>query len=170
MLKPKISLKARAFRYLSMREHSRSELSQKLARYVEANDDVVGLLDFLEKEQFLSAERFSESLVNRKQARFGNQRILAELKNHRIDPNQYEHLHTALVCSEAARAIAVLQRKFQQAPAEQLERAKRMRFLLQRGFSSDAVRVAMRDAYREDDQYDQVVDRESLTESEFASR
>mgnify|MGYP003384449785 CR=1 FL=1 len=170
MLKPKISLKARAFRYISMREHSRSELSQKLSRYVEVNDDLVGLLDFLEKSQFLSAERFSESLINRKQARFGNQRILAELKNHRIDPNQYEHLQTALVCSEAARAIAVLQRKFQCAPTEQHQRAKQMRFLLQRGFSSDAVRVAMRDAYREDDHYDQVADTESLNGSKFASR
>ena len=46
---PPLSLKARALRFLSMREHSRLELGRKLARHAEEGDDVEALLDFLEK-------------------------------------------------------------------------------------------------------------------------
>jgi regulatory protein len=143
MAKLQISLKARALRYLSMREHSRNELARKLARYADENDNIDAVLDFLEKAQYLSAERFSESLVHRKQARFGNQRILAELKSHGLVDDAFAHLKSALVDSEKQRACEVLHRKFPHSPTDQNERAKHMRFLLQRGFSSDAVRAAM---------------------------
>lgn len=150
MAKLQISLKARALRFLSMREHSRSELARKLARYAEEQDDIEAVLDFLEKAQYLSAERFSESLVHRKQARFGNQRILAELKSHGLTTNHYAHLQSELVASEKQRAAEVLHRKFPCPPVDQQERAKQTRFLLQRGFSSEAVRAAMQ-AERADD-------------------
>jgi regulatory protein len=64
-----LSLKARALRYLSMREHSRLELGRKLARYAEEGDDIEALLDFLEKNNWLSQERFAESLIHRKAVR-----------------------------------------------------------------------------------------------------
>jgi regulatory protein len=143
MAKLQISLKARALRYLSMREHSRSELARKLARYADENDNIEAVLDFLEKAQYLSAERFSESLVHRKQARFGNQRILSELKSHGLTEDAFVHLKSGLVDSEKQRACEVLHRKFPHPPADQQERAKQTRFLLQRGFSGEAVRAAM---------------------------
>ena len=87
MAKPHVSLKARALRYLSMREHSRQELARKLARYAQEDDDVNALLDALEAARFLSEERFSESLIRRRAARFGNSRILSELKSLGIDPS-----------------------------------------------------------------------------------
>ena len=46
---PTLSLKGRALRFLSMREHSRLELGRKLAKYAEEGDDVEALLDFLEQ-------------------------------------------------------------------------------------------------------------------------
>ncbi len=78
----KPSLKARALRYLSAREHSRQELAQKLARHAEEGDDVEAVLDWLKANNFMSDERFAESLVNRRAARFGSSRILAELQRH----------------------------------------------------------------------------------------
>ncbi|HEY6774106.1 MAG TPA: RecX family transcriptional regulator, partial [Oxalicibacterium sp.] len=84
MAKLQISLKARALRYLSAREHSRLELGRKLARYAQESDDVEALLDALEAAKLLSQERFSESLVRRRATRFGNSRILSELKSHGI--------------------------------------------------------------------------------------
>lgn len=149
MLKPRISLKARALRYLSMREHSRAELSRKLARYADESDDVPALLDFLEAAKFLSAERFSDSFVNRRQARFGNQRIFAELRSHDLDEDQIDAVKAGLMESEACRASEVLLRKFPRPASDQLERVKQMRFLQQRGFSGKAIGFAMRTAYRD---------------------
>lgn len=151
MAKPQLSLKGRALRYLSMREHSRSELTLKLNRYAQESDDVPALLDTLEVLNFLSTARFSESLVNRRQARFGNQRILAELKSHGVDREQIDSVKASLTESEAIRATEVLHRKFSSNASNHQERAKQMNFLLQRGFSSKSIQVALR-ANREHDQ------------------
>ncbi|MES2041243.1 MAG: recombination regulator RecX [Pseudomonadota bacterium] len=152
MKKPTISLKARALRFLSMREHSRMELERKLARYVEEGDDVVAVLDFLEAAKYLSGERFSESLVNRRQARFGNYRILAELQSHGLDAQDIENVKDGLKESELERAIQVLHRKFPNAPQDQQEKMKQAAFLQQRGFSSSATQAAMRASRDEDDE------------------
>ncbi len=77
MLKPKLSLKGRALRYLSMREYSRIELARKLSAYAQDDDELNGLLNWLEESKFLSDQRFSEVLVHKRQGRFGNQKILA---------------------------------------------------------------------------------------------
>lgn len=141
---PKISLKARALRYLAAREHSRVELARKLARYAEENDDVEAVLDFLEAAKFLSETRFSESLVNRRAARFGNQRIIAELQSHQLDETLLSEVKAGLEQDEAARAKEVWRKRFGQLPATAAERAKQMRFLLQRGFSHRAIQSVLR--------------------------
>src|SRR5688572_30671459 len=107
-----LSLKARALRYLSLREHSRVELARKLSRYAEEGDNVEALLDFLEKNNWLSEERFSESLVHRKSARYGNSRILAELQQHGIQGEALQEVKAGLNDTEQARACEVWQRKF----------------------------------------------------------
>src|SRR3954470_19977131 len=112
MAAPPLSLKARALRFLSMREHSRLELGRKLARYAEEGDDVNALLDFLEKNNWLSQERFCDSLLNRRSARFGNNRIMAELQSHGVNGEALAGLKAGLADSEAARASEVWRRKF----------------------------------------------------------
>ena len=144
MAAPQLSLKGRALRYLSMREHSRLELGRKLARYAEEGDDVPALLDFLEKNNWLSQERFSEALIHRRAARFGNSRIVAELQSHGINGEALQELKAGLGDSETARACEVWQRKFGTVATDPAERNKQMRFLMQRGFSQKAVRTAMK--------------------------
>ncbi|MNR78052.1 Regulatory protein RecX [compost metagenome] len=151
MAKLQVSLKARALRYLSAREHSRQELGRKLARYAQEGDDVEALLDTLEAAKFLSQSRFSESLVHRRAARFGNSRILSELKSHGIDADSLTDIKANLESDEFARARAVWERKFGSVATSQEERAKQMRFLLQRGFSHRAIQAAMRAGDRDDD-------------------
>jgi regulatory protein len=143
MAKPQLSLKGRALRYLSMREHSRLELGRKLARYATEDDDVEAVLDFLEAAKFLSQSRFSEALVHRRAARFGNSRILSELQSHGIQGEDLAGVKASLSDGEIARAREVWQRKFGQPPADGAERAKQMRFMQQRGFSHKAIRAAM---------------------------
>lgn len=139
-----MSLKARALRYLSTREHSRRELARKLSRYAQESDDIEALLDWLETSKFLSQERFSESLVNRRAARFGNSRIFSELQSHGIAGEALTDIKENLVQDEAARAYGVWRRKFSHPPVDAAERAKQSRFLQQRGFSSAAIRFALR--------------------------
>lgn len=144
----KLTLKNRALHYLSLREHSRLELGRKLARHVEEGDDVDALLDFLEKNKFLSNERFSEALIRKRSESYGNNRIFAELQTHNLDPQVLAQSKVELVESEAARACAVWQKKFGHQVSEESntpeQRAKQMRFLAQRGFSTSAIRIALR--------------------------
>jgi regulatory protein len=126
-----------------MREHSRLELGRKLARYAEEGDDVNAVLDFLEKNNWLSQERFCESLLNRRSARFGNHRIMAELQSHGVHGEALSGLKAGLADTEATRATDVWRRKFGTVATDAAERSKQMRFLLQRGFSQGAARVAM---------------------------
>ena len=155
MAKPTISLKARALRYLSMREHSRMELMRKLSRYVQEGDDIVALLDWLEASKFLSQERFSESLVHRRAGRFGNSRILMELQSHGIGGDAISTIKAQLADGEVDRAREVWRKKFDHQPVDANERVKQMRFLLQRGFSHRAVQAAMKGARDEDFDLDQ---------------
>lgn len=141
---PPPSLKGRALRLLSTREHSRLELGRKLARHAEEGDDIDALLDFLEKNNWLSQERFSESLIHRRSARYGNSRIVAELQQHGIKGEALQELKAGLDEGETARCCDVWRRKFGSLPQDPQERNKQMRFLLQRGFSRRAIQTAMK--------------------------
>jgi regulatory protein len=148
---PPVSLKARALRLLSTREHSRMELARKLARHAEEGDDIDALLDFLEKNNWLSQERFSESLIHRRSARYGNSRIVAELQSHGINGDALQELKAGLAEDETARCREVWRRKFGSVPEDAQQRSKQVRFLMQRGFSQRAVRAAMQ-GYDPDDE------------------
>ena len=151
MVRQQLSLKARALKYLSTREHSRIELARKLSRYAEEGDDVEALLDFLEKNNWLSQERFAESLVNRRAGRYGNSRVLSELQQHGVKGDAFDELKSGLKETEVKRAREVWRRKFGSVPQDAEERGKQMRFLLQRGFSQSAVRTALQGRDDEDD-------------------
>jgi regulatory protein len=144
MAKLQMSLKARALKYLSAREHSRLELTRKLSRHAQEGDDVDALLDRLEAANLLSQSRFSESLVNRRAARFGNNRILSELQSHGIDTDALSDIKASLSQDEVERAREVWRKKYGQPPVDAAERAKQMRFLQQRGFSLRAIQAALR--------------------------
>lgn len=135
-----LSLKGRALRYLSAREHSRSELARKLARHCEDADEVERVLDELAAKGWLSAERFVESVVHRRAERFGAARIRQELQQHGIDAAESAAALDALRQSEPERALAVWQRRFGSPPATPAERVKHMRFLAGRGFSTEVIR------------------------------
>ena len=51
--RPQLSLKGRALRYLSQREHSRSELERKLAKHAENQGEVARVLDELQARGFI---------------------------------------------------------------------------------------------------------------------
>ncbi|MEP7139307.1 MAG: RecX family transcriptional regulator [Caldimonas sp.] len=154
---PRRSLKSRALQLLAQRDQSRVELRRKLLRHARsdvavapAGDDdgaaaveqVEALLDWLEANRFLSSERFVESRVHAREARFGNQRIRSELAQHALVlPPE---LAAQLADSEMARASAVRERRFPASPRDAGERAAQSRFLAARGFSPELVHRLMR--------------------------
>jgi regulatory protein len=133
--RPARSLKTRAIDYLSRREYSRTELTRKLAPFVEEGDALDSLLDSLEREGWLSEARFAESVMNRRSARMGASRIVSELRQHKLDDALIESVGSQLRDTERARAQAVWRKKFGQLPQSPAERVKQARFLAMRGFS-----------------------------------
>ncbi|HEY8047981.1 MAG TPA: regulatory protein RecX, partial [Ramlibacter sp.] len=79
--RPQPSLKGRALRYLSQREHSRAELQRKLAKHAQEDPgEVARVLDELEQRGFIDHRRVADSVVHRKAGRHGTLRIAQELK------------------------------------------------------------------------------------------
>ncbi|SEJ98274.1 recombination regulator RecX [Achromobacter sp. NFACC18-2] len=134
------SLKMRAVGYLSRREHAREELARKLAPHAEDPDEVATVLDALEKEGWLSTERFAQSLVHRRASRQGAARIVQELRQHGVDDNQVAELRDQLRATEYDRALEVWKKRFGAKPDDRTAYAKQARFLASRGFAHDVIR------------------------------
>jgi regulatory protein len=148
-------LKARALRYLAQREHSRLELRRKLGPHAESAEQVDGVLDELEQGGFLSAQRFVESLVNRRAARFGSRRIEQELGVHALSQEVSASALRELKATERDRALAAWRKRFGEPAADPGERARQHRFLAQRGFASDAIQWVLRHGGRGPDGEDE---------------
>jgi len=140
------SLKMRAVGYLSRREHAREELARKLSAYAEDGAEVEAVLDALEKEGWLSTERFAQSLVHRRASRQGAARIVQELRQHGVDANQVAELRDQLRATEYDRALEVWKKRFDAKPADRAAYAKQARFLASRGFAHDVIRRIVGDS------------------------
>ncbi len=134
------SLKMRAVGYLSRREHAREELARKLAPHADDPAEVDTVLDALEKEGWLSTERFAQSLVHRRASRQGAARIVQELRQHGVDDSQVAELREQLRATEYDRALEVWKRKFDAKPEDRAAYARQARFLASRGFAHDVIR------------------------------
>jgi len=97
------------------------------------------VLDDLERVGHLSAERFVESLVRRRTAKYGLRRVEQELGEHRIEARLSAPALEALRLTETDRAWEAWLRRFGQAPADLADRARQQRFLVARGFTGEAV-------------------------------
>lgn len=131
-----LSLKGRALRWLSQREHTRQELARKLAAHAEPGDDLNALLDSLTAQGWLSDARAADSVVHRLAARQGVLRIRQALNHKGVAAELTEGALAALKATEHERATAIWQRKFGVPPSDPKERAKQLRFLMARGFDA----------------------------------
>ena len=146
MTSPPPSLKARALRYLAAREHSRAELTAKLAQHVGEHDDPGALervLDELSGKGFINEARVAESLLHRRAGRLGNARVLQELRAKGVPEDVIRDAAQQLRDSELARAREVWRKKFGRPPQDAAERARQLRFLAVRGFGGDVARRAL---------------------------
>jgi len=139
-IQPPLSLKGRALRLLSAREHSRVELERKLAQYEEEPGTLAKALDELQAKGFINEQRVVESVLNRRSAKLGAARIRQELQGKGLAPEAVLDAVAQLRATEVERAREVWRRKFGEPPTDAAERGKQMRFLAGRGFGGDAIR------------------------------
>ena len=140
---PLLALRVAALRLLTRRDHSRTELSAKLARQAESEEQLTQVLDTLQAENLLSDHRYASQRVVARGRRYGNARLSQELRQHGVGD---EDIVAALpeAGDETERCRAIWAKKFGRPPQSAEERAKQLRFLQYRGFSGDSIRRVMR--------------------------
>lgn len=148
------SLKGRALRLLSQREHSRAELERKLAPHEEVPGELAKALDELQARDFINDGRAVDSLVNRRSGKLGSARIQHELAQKGLSGEAVAEAMASLKETELGRAQAVWRKKFNASPQDPQERAKQMRFLLTRGFNAEVVRRVVQGGGQGEDPFD----------------
>jgi regulatory protein len=129
-------LRARALRLLARREHSRTELERKLGPHSGSSELVAGVLEALVQKKQLSDERYVEERARSLSRKYGAVRIRQDLKARGVDKETIDRISSE---GDLERARAILTRKYREPAATREERAKRMRFLQSRGFSSEII-------------------------------
>lgn len=134
-----------AIHLLASREHSSAELRRKLSAKDFPEAEIDDVLASLEQEGLLSNERYAECYVrSRINKGYGPLHIQAQLRERGIDstfsiplikPNDAQWL-------DSARA-AQRKRFGEGLPTDLRERARQARFLQQRGFTAEQIKVAL---------------------------
>jgi regulatory protein len=138
------SLKGRALRLLSQREHSRLELERKLKPFEEVPGELAAALDFLQAKDFINENRVVESVVNRRASKLGASRIKQELQSKGVDGQSIQDAMLGMRESEVERAREVWRKKFGTPAEDAAARAKQVRFLISRGFAAEAVLLVVK--------------------------
>jgi regulatory protein len=136
---------------LSAREHTRAELLAKLQPHEQVPGELAAVLDELLAKGFLNEARVVQSVVHRRAARLGTQRVRAELLAKGLPTSLVDEAVDELRQTEEARARVVWQRKFGAVAGDVREQARQMRFLAGRGFSAAVIRRVVRETGSEDE-------------------
>jgi regulatory protein len=136
---------AKAIQALARREHSRYELVVKLESRTEEPDVVTQLVVNLVNDDYLNDERFCEMLCrSRFNKGVGPIRLRHELNQHEIDSVLIETYLGQYDQQWLDRLIEIRTKKYgEDKPADYKEWSKQARFLQQRGFSSEHIRLAI---------------------------
>ncbi|MGD9842972.1 MAG: regulatory protein RecX [Steroidobacteraceae bacterium] len=130
---------------LSRREHAQAEIKRKLRD--RGYDDAVALevVDELTRQRLLSDARFAEMFIRSRAARGqGPVRLRGELRQLQLSAELIEQHLDAAEVDWVQLAVDIRQRKFGGAFAKTMsERAKQVRFLQYRGFTTDQIRIAL---------------------------
>lgn len=140
------TLKGRALRLLSQREHSRQELERKLAGHETEPGQLAKALDELQARGFISEDRVIESVIHRRASKLGTVRVRQELAAKGLSGEAVAHALEALRGTELARAREVWTRKFGETATDPKEKARQIRFLVSRGFAAEVVRRVVQGA------------------------
>jgi regulatory protein len=134
-----------ALEFLARREHSRRELTRKLAARGFPGDVIATVLERLERSGTLADARFTDSFVRSRIAKGqGPQRIRAELAQRGITDDKADDGLRAADVDWLATIRAVRAKRFgPELPRDYAERARQARFLQYRGFDGAQIRAAL---------------------------
>jgi len=118
------------------REHSRAELERKLLPFAESREAIVAVLDALLSKSQQSDQRFAEERARVLSRKYGAAKIRQDLKARGIADDVVDRVSPG---DELERARAILQKKFPVKAEGLQERARRARFLQNRGFSYEII-------------------------------
>ncbi|WP_286235042.1 regulatory protein RecX [Thalassotalea sediminis] len=126
---------------LSRREHSVKELKQKFLQRGYASEDFSDVIEFLVANQYLSEQRFTESVFrNRINKGYGAKYIEQELMQKGIDSTMINNVAEEMSVDWQEVATRVYDKKFGTTPiTDDKNKAKRIRFLQYRGFASQEI-------------------------------
>lgn len=140
-----VDIKSRIIRALARREHSRYELRVKMTLKSFDSDSVDLVLDEFESENLVSDERFAEAYCyHRKSRGFGPVRVASELKERQVSDKLISEYVDLAEESWFESAVYQREKKFgTNKVGDFTQKAKQMRFLLQKGFTHDQISFAM---------------------------
>ena len=135
------AIKNAAIKLLARREYSRAELWNKLSGKFSQKHLVNQVLDQLAADNYQSDERFAEAFIQfKKNQGKGKTLIRFELKNKGISEQLIEALLDEADEDWFEIAKSVYEKKFSGRPIDTpKEKAKRIRFMSSRGFSTDHI-------------------------------
>lgn len=142
---PERSAKQVAVKLLARREHSASEIRQKLKQRGFAKGEIDAVLEELQLEGWQSDERYAEAYVRGRRLKgYGPIRIGLELKERGVD----EAVYSGCLQLSDAHWLDTLRDEYRRkfhgiAIVDFVDKAKRMRYLQYRGFPLDAIHKVM---------------------------
>lgn len=138
------TLKARAVAILARREHTRQELSAKLAEQGAEADEITTVLDDLIRAGLLSDARFAEQLVQSRKRKAGAMKIAHELAAKGVDEETAERLLDSVRADEFDTVQSLWRKKFGVLPQTGQERARQVRFFQSRGYRLEVILKVLR--------------------------
>ncbi|HHQ68878.1 MAG TPA: regulatory protein RecX [Halothiobacillaceae bacterium] len=128
----------RALMLLARREHSRSELSQKLSQRGFAGDVIQTVLDDLQSQGWQSDARFAEVFIrNRAERGYGSLRIEAELAQRGVAKSDISHGWAQNPLDWDHIVQKLLLKRYAGPPEDWEDKRKRFAFLTRRGFNPE---------------------------------
>lgn len=134
--------KHQAIHLLSLRDHSRKELTDKITRKHEVGEgELNGLLDELEASGYLNDQRYAESFLRSSVIRgHGPMKITYALRNKGVDDELVREAFDSSDTDWLEQARYQREKKFgEEIPGDFKERARQSRFLAGRGFFIDTI-------------------------------
>lgn len=138
-------LKRMALNWLSRRDYSEAQLSQRLARQGGERADIAQVIEWCKAENYLSQQRFIEMLVrSRVNKGYGLNYIVQECRLQNISREQVQQCALQLNVDWFNVALKLYEKKYGQTEVtEYKDKLKRMAYLQRRGFSNEQIQFAI---------------------------
>lgn len=135
-------LKSYLLSLLARREYSEWELRQKLTKFTTDDQLITDLLNEFKCQNWQSDQRFTESLINSSKTKYGQLKILHQLKNKGIN-TELDDITLPSIAEQTEVAITLLQKKYKQAEESLTAKQKYFQFLRYRGFQQEVIYQAI---------------------------